>query len=85
MPQFDKSDSVVDCSSGIEVASANFRFSSGGDDLLHDCGHGAEGGIEEFTIFVAKEVEAPCAASRSAGNKVGGVTVNVEVHVAGAI
>ena len=58
MSQFDESFSVGVSDVNIEVASANFRVGSRGENILHDCGHGANGGIEEFTIFVAKEVEA---------------------------
>ena len=83
--QFNEGDLVWDCCTGIEVAYIDFRFSSEGEDILHDDGNSAEGGVEEFTIFVAKEEEASCSASGSVGNKVGGITVNVEDHVAGAI
>ena len=83
--EFNESDSVWDCCTGIEVAYTDFGFSSGGEDILHDGCDGVEGGFEEFTIFLSEEEEAFCLASGSAGNKVGGITVNVEDHVAGAI
>ena len=83
--QFDESDLVGDCCSGIEVASMDFGLSGGGKYIFHDCCHDAEACIEEFTIFIAKEEDASCSASGSASNKVGDITVNVEDHVAGAI
>ena len=81
--QFSDGDAVGDCRTGIEVACPDFSFCSGGEDILRDGGDGTEGGIEEFTVIVTKEEEASCLASGSAGNKVGGITVNVEDHVAG--
>ena len=83
--QFNEGDSVRDCYMGIQVACTDYRFGSGREDILHDGGDGAEGGVEEFTIFVSEEEEASCSASSLAGNKVGGITANVEDHVAGAI
>ena len=47
--QFNESDSVGDCHTGIEVASTEFGFSGIGEDVLHDCCHGAEGCIKKFS------------------------------------
>ena len=55
MSQFNEGDLVWGCCTGIEVAYTNFGFSSGGKDILHDGCDSAEGGIEEFTMFIAKE------------------------------
>ena len=59
---FNEGDAVWDCHTGIQVACANFRFRSGGKDILHDGGHGVEGGVEEFPIFVSEEEESSCSA-----------------------
>ena len=83
--QFNERDAVWDCRMGIQVACTNFSFCTRGEDILHDSGNGAEGGVEEFTVFVTEEEEASCAASGSAVDKAGGITLNMEDHVTGAI
>ena len=83
--QFNEGDLVRDCRTGIEVACTDFGVSSGGEDILHDGDNGAEGDVDELSIFVATEEEAACLASGSAGNKVGSITMNVKDHVADMI
>ena len=56
--QFNEGDAVWDYRVGFQVACTDFSFCSGSKEILHDGGDGAEGGVEEFTIFVTKEEEA---------------------------
>ena len=83
--QFNKGDAVWDCRTGIQVACTDFSFCSKSEDNLHDGDNGAEGDVDELSIFVATEEEAACLASGSAGNKVGSITMNVKDHVADMI
>ena len=76
----------------VEEGGANFGFRGGGHDVGHNLGEGMDGAIEGRVGAwcaarvggpVAEEVVAAGAASGFWLRKVGGVTVDVQDHVAG--
>ena len=78
----------------VEEGGANFGFGGGGHDIGHDLGEGMDGAVEGRVGAwcagrvggpVAEEVVAAGTASGFWLRKVGGVTVDVQDHVAGVV
>ena len=85
MAEFNEGEVKSDGESGIEKEGCNFSLSSRGHDVLDGFGDVSNGAVDDQTVGVAGEDEAPRAALCFAGDEVGSVAVNRKDHVAGSL
>ena len=85
MAQFDECSSFRYGLFRVEVEATAFCFGCGSHDVFYYFGEDVDGSVEEITVDVAEVVVSACAASRHGGDEVGGVAINGEDHVAGAV
>ena len=94
MPDFLEGSAYCHGLSTIMECGTNFGFSSGRQRVVENLGDGVDRAVERgvhdrwigrVSIFVAKEIVATEAAASAGFGKVGGVTVEVQDHVTGAI
>ena len=94
MPEFLEGSAYRHGLLAIVKSGTDFGFSSGRHHVVEDIGDGMDRavgrGVRErwigrISVFVAKEIVATNAAASARFGKVGGVTVEVQDHVTGAI